>query len=170
MRNFVYRFRRSNNFRLAVFWILAVVWLLVNLLFFTGWDKPEFTQFSADQQTHYNLYFHGISQTNLERDGNFLNLLQIWMWKLWLVWLSVCIVYFPIALREEVGRAFQVARTRTRAWIDLPNEAPAQTAEGGTPTAPRHRRDQYLHQAYIFVREFASAIFAELLGERMMAR
>jgi len=170
MRNFVYRFRRSNNFRLAVFWILAVVWLLVNLLFFTGWDKPEFTQFSADQQTHYNLYFHGISQTNLERDGNFLNLLQIWMWKLWLVWLSVCIVYFPIALREEVGRAFQVARTRTRAWIDLPNEAPAQTAEGGTPTAPRHRRDQYLHQAYIFVREFVSAIFAELLGERMMAR
>lgn len=171
MKNFVYRFRRSNNFRLTVFWALAVVWLLVNLIFFfTGWDKPEFSQFTANQQEHYNLFFHGTSETNMERDGWFLDSLRVWTWKLWFVWLAGCIIYFPIAMREEMSRAYQVARARVRSWVDLPDIVAAVTEGGGTQEAPKHRRDQWLRQAYIFVREFVSAIFAEILGERMMAR
>ncbi len=180
------RLVQSNNFRLAVLWILIGIHLVFNL-FFLGVHEPrtEFANFSERQQRFYNTYFHGQYQTDREiAGGNF----RIWFrgvsWKFWFIELFLGLIYFPIAMREEVGRAWRHARERLHVHEDLPNRTeptpPAPTGgttatgttAGNTPPAqPRQNgRLGNMNQFIFFIKEFGVALMAELIGERIGRR
>ncbi|MEK7501202.1 MAG: hypothetical protein AAB642_03705 [Patescibacteria group bacterium] len=164
---FAARLWTSNNFRLAVLWIWIGIHFLIQISLF-GFREPrtEFASFSERQQKYYNYYFHGRFETDREKAGWFAGLVN-WVrknsLKVWVLEVIVGVIYFFIAMREEVGRAYRLARERTRAYRDLPAEQQAGQKETQTGT-----RSQTWRQAWIFVREFFASIVAELLGERMV--
>ncbi len=172
---FAARLRTSNNFRLELLWLLIVGHLVFNL-FFVGFNpRPIESSVSETQQRYYNEYFHGKYITDQELNpppSGFVVWFRSFSWRLWLIELIAGIIYFPIALREEVGRAWQHARERTHTWRDAPDQPVPVIV--GTPTttvanAPiRTRRDDTFRQAWIFIREFAASIIAEILGERVV--
>ncbi len=170
MRNLAYwfisRFIASNNFRLAVLWITILIHLLFNIFVFGMVETKQFSNFSETRQQLYNHSFHKKFATNRELyPFNYcLHGLRTTSWEIWFILLAAGIIYFPIALREEVGRAWAVARERTSAWKDMPDPVTGPTGQ----TAPVSKRKSSLTQGFVFVREFIASIVAELLGERVM--
>lgn len=175
--NFFANLVANNNFRLALLWLLIVGHLTFNLFFMGFNPRTVESSVSETQQRYYNEYFHGKYVTDQELNpppSGFMVWFRSFSWKLWLIELIAGIIYFPIALREEVGRAWQHARERTHAWRDAPDQ-PAPVIVGvptiTTATPPtRTRRDDTFRQVWIFIREFGASIIAEILGERVAKR
>lgn len=165
-------FTASNNFRLAALWITALTLLCFKLLVLGSNPAPVKSSHTELQQRFYNEYFHNQFATDRELNpppSGFIAWLRSVISRKTLIALFVItLIYTVVALREEVGRAWQHARERTQAWRDvqdkLPPPAPTAGAGGATTTA----KDRTFHQVWIFMREFAASIIAELLGERAM--
>lgn len=168
------KFRTNNNCRLMWAWIAVGGLLLLNLAFLGIGPEPD-SGLSEIRQRHYNLYFHDQYATDQE-----ITPLGIWAankdwirslsWKSWWILLVVAIVYTPIALWDEVVRSFKAAWRvikERKLDQDLPDTAPPQTA--GAETTPRKeppRRGEGRHSEYwIFVREFFSALVAEIAAK-----
>ncbi|MDP3764675.1 MAG: hypothetical protein Q8Q95_03595 [bacterium] len=157
-------------------WLLVVIhWIINHTILSTTASK--FSHLSDIRQRHMNFYDIGDAKTDneiadlgsqfpwTELKANWLHTSE----QIWLLLLIGAIIYIPIALCEEWGRAWTVARAKKEAWVNLPDDPlPAITGTITTAVTPRH--NQILKQAYIFTREFVTALIAELLGERMMIR
>lgn len=164
---FISRFIANNNFRLAVLWIVILIHFLFNIFIFGIFGMAEVKQFSNFSETRQQLYnhsFHKKFATNRELYpvNYYLHWLRTVSWEIWFILLVAGMIYFPIALREEVGRAWVIARQRTSAWKDMPDPVTDQIA----PTVPKRKNS--FTQVFVFMREFIASIVAELLGERVM--
>lgn len=169
MFRFIYLLRRSNNFRLAMVWLLIVVHWIVNHTFFVVTTK--FSDFSNLEQKHLNFYYSRSPKTDYELVDSLTQFRLDWAHASHQIWwfLLICGIIYLVALREEIGRAIIVARARTHAWIDLPDPPAPASAGGGVETPRRPRRERIWEQAYVFVREFLMALLAERLGERRVS-
>ncbi|MBI4132152.1 MAG: hypothetical protein HY474_00800 [Candidatus Sungbacteria bacterium] len=141
---FFNRFRASNNFRLAVSWALTVVILVVNLVIFGFGPALVFGQ-SEEAQRNYNLFFRGQFATDAELaswgDGIASIWTWFWGWVRWLAWsgwfvlLLFSLVYTPVALRDEFGRAWRTVnrRLRERRGAAVPAVRPTAAPTGAAP-------------------------------------
>ncbi len=167
--HFFARLTASNNFRLAVLWIATLTVLFFKILVLGSNPAPAKSSYTELQQRFYNEYFHNQFKTDRELNpppqGFVAWLRSVISRKTLVMWFIAMSVYTMVALREEIGRAWQHARERTQSWRDMPDQ-PAPTAAGQTPALTRGQ--QTFHQAWVFIREFAASIMAELLGERAM--
>lgn len=178
---FFYKLRSDNNYQLLAAWIICGAWFLFNLVFLGIGPEPD-SGLSEIRQRYYNLYFHDQYATDQEIRSWISNgwiwlvdAARTWSWKLWWAWLTASLVYVSIAFSDEIGRAVRTAsrmiRERGR-HQDLPDTTPAQTA--GAETTPRTeqpRRGEGWHgEKWIFVREFLSAMTAELAARGLRRR
>ena len=90
-------------------------------------------------------------------------------WRLWWILFVVAIVYTPIALWDEVTRSFKAAWRaiqERKLDQDLPDVPPQTTGAETTPRTEPPRRGEGRHGEYwIFVREFFSALVAEIAAK-----
>ncbi len=146
---FKFAFRTNNNVRLAVLWLATGILFLFNLFVF-GVGPAAKSPIGETAQKYYNLYYHGELLTDVELNPIFSSFGGLWemirsgAWWLWLLLFLGSVVYFPIALRDEVSRAWEVAWRKARerrggeekAHLPSPSIPPvAQPSQPATPSA-----------------------------------
>ena len=167
------RFRTNNNCRLMWAWIAVGALLLFNLAFLGIGPEPD-SGLSEIRQKYYNAYVHGKFATDQEitplgtwaknKDG-----IRSLSWKFWWILFVVATVYTPIALRDEVAKSFKLtwrAIQERKLDQDLPDVPPQTAGAETTPRTEPPRRGEGRHSEYwIFVREFFSALVAEIAAK-----
>ncbi|MBI4118734.1 MAG: hypothetical protein HY452_00540 [Parcubacteria group bacterium] len=166
------RFRANNNFQLMIFWMIVGAHLLFNLAFL-GLGPETDSGVSAVQQKYYNLYFHGQYATNNQIHWaqnawtGIIDFLRSWSWKFWWAELVFSLIYIPVAFWDEVKAGAKAGWRKIqegRLEQDLPDAAqptPAATPSISTATRGEGRRSE----VWIFVREFFSALVAEIAAK-----
>lgn len=120
---FIVAFRTNNNVRLAVLWGITGFLLVFNLFVFGVGPVSKLTV-GETAQRYNNLYYFGqfVTDAELHPLSSFLESFfgGIWdsfrsvAWWLWFGLLLLSIVYTPIAFRDEVARAWEIAWRKAR--------------------------------------------------------
>lgn len=151
---FTYAFTANNNVRLLTLWAVTFVWFIAHALLFGIALGPEHKSGLSEVAQRFNNYhLHRQWVTTAELAGAFAgfgeSVGEIARWisgKVLFALIIASLIYFPIAMRDEVQRAWQIAlrrfRERRGGLTDLPNQpAPAPAPAGGgaapTPAAPK---------------------------------
>ena len=168
------RFQTNNNCRLMWAWLAVGALLLFNLAFLGIGPEPD-SGLSEIRQKYYNFYFHDQYAVDKEihwaKNAWTVSMDFLWSlsWRLWWILFVVAIVYTPIALWDEVTRSFKAAWRaiqERKLDQDLPDVPPQTTGAETTPRTEPPRRGEGRHGEYwIFVREFFSALVAEIAAK-----
>lgn len=170
LNSIFYRFWKSNNFRLGTFWVLLGIHWIVNHFFLNPPATP-FSDVSDVRQEFLNLYLHGQAVTDYARLNGWDQFKMDWFSKSSTMWwweFLLVIIYTPIALREEVGRAWTVAFAKKEVSVDMPDE-PSETVKGDETKTKKSRGEKILEQIYVFARELFTATLAERWFERRVS-
>ncbi|MBI4120411.1 MAG: hypothetical protein HY454_03000 [Parcubacteria group bacterium] len=171
-RTFGERFRANNNFQLMIFWAIVGAHLLLNLVFL-GLGPEIDPGVSEVQQKYYNLYFHNQYATDNQIHWaqnawtGIIDFLRSWSWKLWWAELVFSLIYTPVAFWDEVKAGAKAGWRKIqegRLEQDLPDSVqptPAATPSISAATRGEGRRSE----VWIFVREFFSALVAEIAAK-----
>jgi len=163
---FVHGFHRNNNIRALTFIAILITWFAMNLSVFGVTPMPEVKRSAADVYQTFRQFGDykplGVAPTGYGFIGR-------WSWHLSGAWLVFCLVYSPLALRDEFTTALRRARNiyanQTRVVTGTSSPAPtAQPAAGGTGTAAATGTAQTVYRVASFWRIFSSEILAETLG------
>ena len=167
----VRKLKKSNNFRLAVFWLIGLAHLIFNLAVFGFGPAVEFPAPETIQR-YNNLEFRGRFATDRElgtiapsdRWGGFRRV----SWGIWGVMFIGNLIYIPVAFRDEVGRAFRAAAraVRERRGSAPPVEPRTPQAPGGQPQAGATTRGIARSEAWVIAREIMGATIANILTHR----
>lgn len=165
-----YSFRDNNNVRLLTVWTVTVL-LTITYLWLCGGDSIINTQeiMDAESQRVLNLFYAAYGTGSSSSPHRWLGSWICWGmgWLAFYSWLCA-VVYIPIALWDEIGRAYEfTARKLTESAEerqDIQDVIQQQIVSQGGPATPVHviptRSTPTLAQ--IFTTQFVSGFINEL--------
>ena len=150
-----WRLWHNNNWRLLAAWVVVVVWFCVNIFVFgvgigsdTSAEWLRYQSMSDAEKFFYESWHRRDGMplpTSPAAVDQFFGWLGLWSWWLWFWWLFSSVVYIPIALRDELSRAWYRARKTVlerREGVSRGGEAAVQQAEGDGSVKGRQERSQ----------------------------
>jgi len=177
LARFAYSFRRNNNTRSWFFLATALLCLATTILVF-GFGSETHTSMSETAQKYYNLEYKGQFATDAQIAGlwgavkNFFG----WSWSAlrWVaytfsfVYLLFSIIYWFVARRDEVGRAWERAERAVSERVSGSEELRQQPATQPTTQTTPQAAQSTISQSIVkssFLKLFSMELLAEFISK-----
>ena len=164
-RGLGFRLAHDNNTRLKAGWIFIGVFFLINAFIFVFGSNDISYQPSQEKRNLYSVYENvsGIAiapaVAKPESDTNSV------CWKIWCVCFVIGLIYIPIALSDEVGRAINTARR-----MAMERKSQQNLPDPKQPTQPDGQTGRGLTKRFAVVSDFLTAMAAETFGRWVSGR
>ena len=164
-RGLGFRLAHDNNTRLKAGWIFIGTFFLFNAFTFVFGSNDISYQPSQEKRNLYSVYENvsgiAIAPAVAKPESGVGSV----CWKIWCVCFVIGLIYIPIALSDEVGRAINTARR-----MAMERKSQQNLPDPKQPTQPDGQTGRGLTKRFAVVSDFLTAMAAETFGRWVSGR